>query len=77
MPATSNLALDPAAEAGADDAFVGEGLFRRQQAHGREHGHHGAGARAARRSIDLSVGEDRDVAQIGVGRLRGPVKIVP
>ena len=45
---------------------------RLEQAHLGQHRHHRARAGAARRSIDFRVGEDRHVAQVGVGRGRRP-----
>ena len=50
----------------ADDALVHEGAVVGQHAHLVEHRHHRGGAGAAGRSIDLGVGEHRDVAQVRV-----------
>src|SRR5687768_16039215 len=53
-------------EAAADDALVCERLFGTKQPHRSQDGHHGTRPRSARRAIDFSFGEDRDVAKIRI-----------
>ena len=56
---------DAAAEPRADQALVDERLVVAEQSHRVDHRHHRRRAGAARRSIDLGVGEDRHVPQVG------------
>jgi len=56
---------DPTCEMGADEALVYEWTVAAEKSHGFDDRHDRGGAGPARRSIDLGIGEDRDIAKVG------------